>query len=244
MEKFNFIKETPDGKVLYNKNDTYVGRSVELYGQYQAEELKLFNKYVQKGDTVLDIGANIGTHTLWFANQVGNTGWVGAFEPQRLVFQALCANMALNSIQNVDCRQLGVGSLRRLVKVPPLNPLVENNFGGLSIQDHMEGEDVAICPIDDMGLVRCDFMKIDVEGMEPEVLQGGMNTIVKTRPIIYLELDRDENIKFVEIILEELKYKAERHNPPLYSPDYEGENVFGDMASINVLAIPSEKDLN
>tara|TARA_R100000656_G_scaffold8864_2_gene9800 strand:- start:532 stop:1278 length:747 start_codon:yes stop_codon:yes gene_type:complete len=246
MKKYNFIKETPDGTVLYNQNDTYVGRSVELYGQYQAEELKLFERYVQKGDSVLDIGANIGTHTLWFANKVGDTGWVGAFEPQRLVFQTLCANMALNSIQNVDCRQLGVGSMRRLVKVPPLNPLVENNFGGLSIQDHTEGEDVAICPIDDMGLVRCDFIKIDVEGMEPEVLQGGMNTIVKTRPIIYLELDREENIKFVEMILQELKYTAERHNPPLYSPDYDGENVFVDetgkeFASLNVIAIPQEK---
>ena len=241
MKKYNFIKETPDGTVLYNKNDTYVGRSVEVYGRYQAEELKLFNKYVQKGDVVLDIGANIGTHTLWFSNKVGDTGWVHAFEPQRLIFQTLCANMALNSIRNVDCRQLGVGSLRRLVKVPPLDPLVENNFGGLSIQDHTEGEDVAICSIDDMGLEKCDFMKIDVEGMEPEVLQGGMNTIVKTRPIIYLELDRDENIKFVEVILEELRYKAERHNPPLYSSDYEGENVFEGIASLNVIAIPQEK---
>lgn len=241
LEKFNFIKETPDGSVLYNKNDTYIGKSVELYGRYQVEELKLFDKYVQEGDSVLDIGANIGTHTLWFANKVGNTGWVGAFEPQRLIFQTLCANMALNSIQNVDCRHLGVGSLRRLVKVPPLNPLDKNNFGGLSIQDHMEGEDVAICPIDDMGLVRCDFIKIDVESMEPEVLHGGVNTIAKCRPIIYLELDREENIKIVEVMLEELKYSAERHNPPLYSPDYKGKNIFGDIASQNVLAIPQEK---
>ena len=240
MQKYNVITETPDGTVLYNENDTYVGKSLKLYGRYQVEELKLFDKWVQEGDHVLDIGANIGTHTLWFANRVGSAGWVSAFEPQRLIFQTLCANMALNSIRNVDCRQLGVGSSRQIVKVPGLDPLKENNFGGLDLLNHTEGQDVAICTIDDMGLTKCDFIKIDVEGMEPEVLRGAMNTIVKTRPILYLELDRDENIKFVEIILEELKYRAVRHNPTLFSSDYEGENVFDDVVSANVLAIPRE----
>jgi len=238
--KYNFLKETEDGSILYNKNDIYIGRSIQTYGRYQLEELKLFNDYVHKGDTVLDIGANIGTHTLWFANRVGENGWVGAFEPQRLIFQTLCANMALNSIQNVDCRQLGVGSFRRLVKIPPLNPIVENNFGGLSITEHEKGDEVAICTIDDMNLGKCDFIKIDVEGMEPEVLQGGMNTIVLCRPVMYIEVDREENMELIQVLLEELKYKATMHTPPLYSPDYSGKNVFDDVVSKNVLAIPSE----
>ncbi len=88
MQKYNVITETPDGTVLYNENDTYVGKSLKLYGQYQAEELKLFDKWVQEGDHVLDIGANIGTHTLWFAYRVGSAGWVSAFEPQRIIFPA------------------------------------------------------------------------------------------------------------------------------------------------------------
>ena len=100
--KYNFLKETKDGTVLYNKNDTYVGKSIDTYGRYQLEELKLFDKYIQKGDIAIDVGANIGTHTLWLANKVGAEGFVYAFEPQRLLFQTLCANLALNSIQNVD----------------------------------------------------------------------------------------------------------------------------------------------
>jgi len=238
--KYNILKETEDGMVLYNPNDTYVGKSIEAYGRYQLEELKVFDKYVQSGDTVLDIGANIGTHTLWFANKVGPSGFVMAFEPQRLIFQTLCANMALNSIKHVDCKHLGVGYSKRLVTVPVLDPLKENNFGGLSIEGHSEGEPVAICRVDDIGLSRCDFIKLDVEGMEPEALQGAMNTIVKCRPVLYMELDREENIHFLQIFLEELRYKADLHSPPIYSNDYEGENLFGDMVSKNVLAIPQK----
>ena len=240
MKKYNRTKKTEDGTVLYNPNDTYVGKSIKLYGRYQLEEIKVFDKYVQEGDTVLDIGANIGTHTLWFANKVGESGFVMAFEPQRLIFQTLCANMALNSIKHVDCKQLGVGYSKRLVTVPVLDPLKENNFGGLSIDGHSEGEPVAICRVDDIGLSRCDFIKMDVEGMEPEALQGAMNTIVKCRPVLYIELDREENIHFLQIFLEELRYKADLHNPPLYSPDYKGDNVFGESVSKNVLAIPQK----
>ena len=240
MKKYNQTKKTEDGTVLYNPNDTYVGKSIKLYGRYQLEEIKVFDKYVQEGDTVLDIGANIGTHTLWFANKVGESGFVMAFEPQRLIFQTLCANMALNSIKHVDCKQLGVGFSKRLVTVPVLDPLKENNFGGLSIDGHSEGEPVAICRVDDIGLSRCDFIKMDVEGMEPEALQGAMNTIVKCRPVLYIELDREENIHFLQIFLEELRYKADLHNPPLYSPDYKGDNEFGEAVSKNVLAIPQE----
>ena len=189
--EYNILKETVDGTILYNPNDTYVGKSIETYGRYQLEELKVFDKFVQSGDTVLDIGANIGTHTLWFANKVGPKGSVIAFEPQRLIFQTLCANMALNSIKHVDCKQLGVGYSKRLVTVPVLDPLKKNNFGGLSIDGHTEGEPVAICRVDDIGLSRCDFIKMDVEGMEPEALQGAMNTIVKCRPVLYVELDRE-----------------------------------------------------
>ena len=241
MKKYNQTKKTEDGTVLYNPNDTYVGKSIKLYGRYQLEEIKVFDRYVQEGDTVLDIGANIGTHTLWFANKVGESGFVMAFEPQRLIFQTLCANMALNSIKHVDCKQLGVGYSKRLVTVPVLDPLKENNFGGLSIdEEYPEGEPVAICRVDDIGLSRCDFIKMDVEGMEPEALQGAMNTIVKCRPVLYIELDREENIHFLQIFLEELRYKADLHNPPLYSPDYKGDNEFGEAVSKNVLAIPQE----
>ena len=240
-ESYNVIKDTPNGYVLYNKNDMYVGKSIEAYGDYQREETKFFENYVKEGDTVLDIGANIGTHTLWFANKVGDKGHVLAFEPQRLIFQTLCANMAINSIQNTDCKHMGVGSVQKLIDSPILDPTQPQNFGALSLEDDREGDKVAICKIDDIGLTSCDFIKIDVEGMEPDVLMGGLNTIAMLRPYVYMELDRKENSELILEIMSELKYQVEGHKPPLYSPEYSGKNIFGNTISENAICTPGEK---
>ena len=245
----NLIKETASGKIVYNPLDKYVGKSIEAYGHYQLEEKKIFSKYVNEESIVLDIGANIGTHTLWFAQ---NSKLVIAFEPQRYAFQMLCANMALNSIQNADCKQLGVGSTREIIEVAFIDPEIENNFGGLSLQDHsiekvreekgihLDGEKIAICKIDDMGLQKCDFIKIDVEGMEPQVLMGGRTTILDLRPYIYIEVDREKNWDFINDLLFEYNYVSHESLPPLYSEEYEGENIFGDIVSHNALCIPAE----
>ena len=245
----NLIKETASGKIVYNPLDKYVGKSIEAYGHYQLEEKKIFSKYVNEESIVLDIGANIGTHTLWFAQ---NSKLVIAFEPQRYAFQMLCANMALNSIQNADCKQLGVGSTREIIEVAFIDPETENNFGGLSLQDHsiekvreergvhLDGEKIAICTIDDMGLQKCDFIKIDVEGMEPQVLMGGRATILDLRPYIYIEVDREKNWDFINDLLFEYNYVVHESTPPLYSEEYEGENIFGDIVSHNALCIPAE----
>ena len=245
----NLIKETPYGKVVYNPMDKYVGQSIEKYGHYQLEEKKIFSKYINKESVVLDIGANIGTHTLWFAQ---NSKIVMAFEPQRYAFQMLCANMALNSIQNADCKQLGVGSTREIIEVAFIDPETENNFGGLSLQDHsiekvreekgihLDGEKIAVCKIDDMGLQECDFIKIDVEGMEPDVLVGGRTTILSLRPYIYMEIDREKNMDLLNDLLFEYNYTAHLSQPPLFSEEYEGENIFGDVVSNNALCVPAE----
>jgi FkbM family methyltransferase len=241
LMNYNVIKHTPNGYILYNQNDQYVGKSIEVYGDYQREETKFFEGYVKEGDTVLDIGANIGTHTLWFANKVGDKGYVLAFEPQRLIFQTLCANMAINSIQNTDCKHMGVGSVQKLIDSPILDPTKPQNFGGFSLEDAREGDKVAICKIDDIGLTSCDFIKIDVEGMEPDVLMGGLNTIAMLRPYIYMEIDRKENTELILEIMAELKYQVEEHNPPIYSPEYSGKNIFGELASLNAICTPGEK---
>jgi len=235
----NTLKETDDGRILYNKNDMYIGKSIEKYGHYQLEEKKIFAQYVNKDSIVIDVGANIGTHTLWFAN---NCKFVWAFEPQRVIFQTLCANMALNDIQNVDCKNLGVGEKQELIKVPIPDYEVENNFGGFEIKNTEGGETVAICRIDDMMLPYCDFIKIDVEGMEAQVLMGALTTLTKCRPVLYVELDRMENKEKIIDILSEMGYLVTITAPPLYSKDYKGDNVYGEVVSINAVCTPMESE--
>src|SRR6185312_10827709 len=110
--------------------------------------------------------------------------------PQRLMFQALCANVALNSCANVFTRQAAVGAAIGTVQVPVLDPREHNNCGGLSLLGPRSGEPVPMVTVDSLELVDCQFMKIDVEGMEVEALRGAVATIERFRPILYIENDR------------------------------------------------------
>jgi hypothetical protein len=92
--QINRVKQCRHGMMLYNVHDLYVGRSLDQYGEFSQGEIDLFGQILKPGQVVLDVGANIGAHTLWFAQTVGPSGTVLAFEPQRIVFQALCANLA------------------------------------------------------------------------------------------------------------------------------------------------------
>src|SRR5436309_7187120 len=119
---FNRLKKCRHGRMLYNIHDQYIGRSLDLYGEFSEGEVELFQQIVKPGDVVIDVGANIGAHTLWFAKTVGNGGGVVAFEPQRLIFQTLCANLALNNVMNVMAFWQAVGEAPGVIVVPIFDP--------------------------------------------------------------------------------------------------------------------------
>lgn len=241
--QYNALRATRYGMMLYNRNDAYVGRSIELYGEFSEGETELFAWCIRPGMLVLDVGANIGAHTLWLARAVGPTGAVIAFEPQRLVFQTLCANVALNSLTNVHCLQRALGPERGAITVPTLDPTRPQNFGGLSIEGHQTGEQVDLARLDDMGLPRCDFIKLDVEGMEQGVLEGARETIAKYRPLLYVENDRKDRSDALIRCIAALGYDLWWHRPPLFNPDnHDGnpENAFGRIVSVNMFCAPKE----
>src|SRR5262249_42859653 len=144
FEPFNRQRPCRYGTMLYNFHDCYVGRSLEMYGEYSEGEIQLFRQTIKQGQMVIDVGANIGAHTVFLAQQVGLGGSVLAFEPQRLAFQTLCANVAINSIPNVQCAHLAVGARAGAIKVPLLEYRTENNFGGLNLESQESGETVGI----------------------------------------------------------------------------------------------------
>jgi FkbM family methyltransferase len=180
---FNEWAVCRSGMMLFNRHDQYVGASLRKYGECSIGETNLFGVLIQPGMTVLEIGANIGMHTIDLSRLAGPTGAVHAFEPQRLVFQSLCANVALNSCANVFTYHTAVGAAAGSALVPWLDPNAGANFGGLSLLDAQQGERVSQIAIDQLGLDACDFIKVDVEGMEIEALLGAAATIARTRPI-------------------------------------------------------------
>jgi FkbM family methyltransferase len=236
---FNRQKACRYGQMLYNVNDMYVGRSLDLYGEFSEAEVELFRRLVRPGDLVLDIGANIGAHTVFFSRQVGPAGRVLAFEPQRVVFQTLCANIALASALNVSCNHNAVGPERGQINVPVLDYARENNFGGLSLGG-TNGDVVPVLTIDSLDLPRCNFMKIDVEGMERAVLAGARGTIARFKPVLYVENDRAERSRELIRFIDGLGYAMYWHKPPLYNPrNFFGNptNVFGQVISANMLCV-------
>jgi FkbM family methyltransferase len=228
------------GLTLYNKHDKYIGRSLELYGEFSQLEVDLFAQVVRPGQLVVEAGANIGVHTVPLARLVGESGQVYAYEPQRVVFQTLCANVALAGLTNVHCRQAAVGETAGDIIIPPLDYRQENNFGGLGLGGFKQGEKVPLVTIDSLNLAACHFLKADVEGMELAVLRGARQTIQKFRPILYVEDDRQEKSAALVQQIRELGYKLYLHRPPLFNPANHFENranAFGSVVSMNMLCV-------
>ena len=242
---FNRVKACRHGTLLYNIHDQYIGRALHEYAEFSQLEVELFEKILAPGQTVVDAGANIGAHTVYFCKAVGPRGRVHAFEPQRVVFQALCANLALNSIQHGFAHHAALGDSAGSITVDTPDYAEENNFGGMSLGDWTQGEQVALVTIDSLALDACHFMKIDVEGMEQAVIRGARETLARHRPVLYVENDRAAQARALVRQLEALDYRLYWHLPPYFNPDNHAGNpvnVFGNIASRNMLCIPAERE--
>lgn len=241
------LKRCRHGAMLYPAADMYIGRSLDRYGEFSEGEMEVMRQVVRPGQLVLDVGANIGTHTVVLARIVGDGGSVLAFEPQRRIFQILCANVALNALGNVHTHHAAVGRQPGSITVPRLDLSAACNFGGLSLQGAARGEPVPVMTIDGLNLPACHFMKIDVEGMEGEVLAGAERTICKYRPVLYLENDREDRSAALISELLRLEYRLYWHLPRLYNPKNHfanEENIFANTISVNVLAIHASAKQN
>ncbi len=192
--------------------------------------------------------ANIGSHTVSLAKKVGPAGHVIAIEPQRIIHQYLSANIALNMLGNVECHWAGCGSETGEMTVPPVNYFAHQrqNFGGLSLAAHGDGERVPVLRLDDIVRGRpAQLIKIDVEGMEAEVLRGATAVILANRPVIYAENDRPEKSYELLSLLWSLNYRTYWHVPKLFNPDNffrDAENIYANTGSFNLLCIPGESD--
>lgn len=240
------LKRVRSGLLWYFKHDAFIGASIDRYGEFSALESALFRQFIQPGWTVLDVGANIGAHTVELARMVGIDGLVFAFEPQRLVHQVLCANLAANNIENVMAMQAALGARPSRAAIARPDYGAPENFGGLSLLEAPTGasEPVSLATIDTLSLSACHFIKIDVEGMEVEVLRGAGAVLSRFRPLLYLENDREVRSEALIALLLDAGYRLFWHFPPLYNPaNFYGDpvNIFPGLVSINILAVPQER---
>jgi FkbM family methyltransferase len=230
--------------IVYNANDIYAGGCIERYGEESEIETRLLRKLCGPGSVVVEVGAHMGMRTVPLARHVGPGGFVYAYEPQRLIFQVLCANLALNSIPNVDARPFAVGAERGWVQAPNVNYTRRGNFGGIAMSAGTGGVRVPLVRLDeDLDLGKLNLMKIDVEGMEHEVLRGADGLIRRFRPALYVENDRREQSEVLIRHLMGLDYRLYWHKPHAFNPDNyfgERENIFPNLVSVNMVCLPRE----
>ena len=108
------------------------------------------------------------------------------------MFQTLCANVALNGLEKVDAQCAALGRKPGAIHAASIDYAFEGNFAGGALGTGKPGERVAVKILDSIGLIPCQFIKIDVEGMEGTVIAGAAQTIRRLRPLLYVENDRHD----------------------------------------------------
>lgn len=170
----------------------FIDKHIFLYGVYEPFILDLISQYLEAGMTFVDIGANIGQHSMYAARTVGATGAVYAYEPIPKIYNQLLTSVKVNNFNTIiHAKNIALG------KVTAKETLhVSKNIGGSSLVNEEENKDqrqeditVQICNGDEelRMLPRINLIKIDVEGYEYEVLTGILETLKKHRPTLLLE---------------------------------------------------------
>ena len=235
-----------DGLMVFFPHDFYLGGALEKYGEYSRIEFDMLARYVKAGDVVIEVGANMGCHTVPLAKLVGSSGCLVVFEPQRIIYQMLCGNLAVNGLWNVIAERAGVGDKLGVAYLPQVDYTRPGNFGAVSLSSQESGESTPLVSLDQYcaNIKRCDLIKIDVEGMELDVLKGATGIIGKFCPVLYVENDRsDKSEALCKFIRDELQYELYWHTPRLFNPEnFRGDpmNIYGDVVSINMLCFPKE----
>ena len=219
------------GPMLVPFNDEYVGKSILLDGVYSPEEFRGWVPYLAYGHHVIEVGTHCGAHTLAFARAVGHRGSVIGYDAQLGLVQMANGTMALNGMWHAEVRHNAVGASTGTLRMARRDYLAHGNYGGLEAKDEGTGVAVPMTTIDHEAPAKCDFLKIDVEGMEYQVLAGAKMTIRRCQPVICCEADRkDQNAK-VFGWLRQMGYSLYWQTPRL-------GNAHPDTDSVNVLAIP------
>jgi FkbM family methyltransferase len=175
----------------YNR-EGFGGRGAYLFRDHLEPELSSLECFLRPGFVVVDIGANVGVYSLKAAKEVGDNGVVIAVEPFIETAGRLSKNGRANGYRNLRVRNIALGPNTREVQLY-LNNGRPNSFG-LIQSGAAESVSVLSVALDDLcrweGLERLDYLKIDAEGMEDQILAGGRKTVDRFRPIIQVEITK------------------------------------------------------
>jgi FkbM family methyltransferase len=185
----DLITQTSQG-FWFVKGDTHFGPWIEQAGRLDHDQwaLKIILPHIKCGSIVIDVGANIGTHTIAYLRAVEPSGGVCAYEPNPVAFECLernCPNAY--TVQMAVSDALGWESMNQVEGNPGANSLNRQDdplsFKVTTLDYEFQANDETDTALS------VSFIKIDVEGCEPEVLRGGRSLIARERPVMWIEIN-------------------------------------------------------
>jgi FkbM family methyltransferase len=217
LRKLAFVlASSKHGTMILNRFDVHminaeagygVGHQILETSAFDPQEVKLavellWSRRRHYGDGVVafDCGANIGVHTIEWAAAMTGWGSVLAIEAQERIYYALAGNIAINNCFNAIALNAAVSSQAGAMKIPSPDYTSRASFGSLELRQRANNEfigqpinysentvEVRTLALDEVDAARVDFIKLDVEGMELEALQGAEKTIERSRPVLLIE---------------------------------------------------------
>ena len=193
MKTPNFVVlDSIHGRFIINRHCDFQAETLIKTGatHIEGELANIFSliELLTPGAVIIDGGANAGLFTIPVANRVRDRGHrIISFEPQLTMYRALSGSLALNDIDFCDLRYAGLGETAGTAIVPDIDYSKKQDLGMVQLSETGQGTPVNIETIDGLNLDRLDFIKLDVEGYECAALAGGIATIQKYRPYIWVE---------------------------------------------------------
>lgn len=237
----------PRGAIFFPRGDKYIGRVLGAGGMFCPGAEAVFDQLVSRNDVVVDVGANCGVFSVGLADRVGAGGRVLAAEPQLNLAGLIHLSTIVNETPQLQPVSALLAQASGGIRPFPQPKLTGSaNFGGIGadVVEALRERGVPLAPIpvlalDDFSLDRLDFLKLDVEGYEDQVIAGGRGTIKAHGPAIWGEADRpDKTIPWLRDLLS-LGYRCTLHIHAYVEagrvPNLEG--VF----SFDLLALPPSR---
>jgi FkbM family methyltransferase len=192
-DDYQFLRRSRTGSPLSGTTSDVTGHIFSIHGYFELRAYAFAKAFCQPGDTVIEIGANVGTETVGLSDIVGKQGRVIAFEPVLDHVAVLQTNLRHMRYANVDLRAAAVGEMRGTVQfVLPRSPLESGAGRVLTTEADSADTNIINVPcvrLDDLlGEVdSCKFIAMDAEGSEINILRGGRQFLSTFKPAILCE---------------------------------------------------------
>jgi FkbM family methyltransferase len=211
----------PCGDVITMSSAERIGSYLLIHQYFEDAELAACERFVAPGSTVMDVGANVGIFTMTLARLVGDTGTVIAVDPLPRNCARLREHAAMNRHSSVQIVELAVGDKAGVVKLnTALDPAFVSVYSDATSASGSAVIEVQVRPLDEIwrsfGRAPVSFMKVDVEGSELGVLDGGKELLASLRPVLLIEVIDRECMAAIRSRLDPLGY--EPMQPPGFQP--------------------------